>query len=192
MRLIVGLGNPGRGYANNRHNVGFVCVNHFARTQGIRFDKKQGKARIGSGEVAGSKIVLAKPQTYVNLSGQSVSRLVKRFNINLNDLLVIHDDLDLPLGKIRISHGSSSGGHKGVDSIISCLGSQDFTRLRVGIGRPATEGLAETSEPDIMAHVLSDFTPDEKQVIVRVTPRVSEAILCLLSQGLAVAMNRYN
>jgi PTH1 family peptidyl-tRNA hydrolase len=192
MRLIVGLGNPGRGYANNRHNVGFVCVNHFARTQGIRFDKKQGKARIGSGEVAGSKIVLAKPQTYVNLSGQSVSRLVKRFNINLNDLLVIHDDLDLPLGKIRISHGSSSGGHKGVDSIISCLGSQDFTRLRVGIGRPATEGLAETSEPDIVAYVLSNFTPDEKQVIVQVTPRVSEAILCLLSQGLAVAMNRYN
>jgi len=192
MKLIVGLGNPGRGYANNRHNVGFVCLNHFARTQGIRFDKKQGKARIGSGEVAGSKIVLAKPQTYVNLSGQSVSRLIKRFNINLNDLIVIHDDLDLPLGKIRISHGSSSGGHKGVDSIISCLGSQDFTRLRVGIGRPTTEGFAEISEADIIAYVLSNFTPDEKQVIVQVTPRVSEAILCLLSQGLAVAMNRYN
>jgi PTH1 family peptidyl-tRNA hydrolase len=192
MKLIVGLGNPGRGYANNRHNVGFVCVNHFARTQGIRFDRKQGKARIGSGEVAGSKIVLAKPQTYVNLSGQSVSRLVKRFNINLNDLIVIHDDLDLPLGKIRISHGSSSGGHKGVDSIISCLDSQDFTRLRVGIGRPATGGLAEASEIDIVAYVLSDFTPDEKQVIVRVTPVVTEAILCLLSQGLAVAMNKYN
>ena len=192
MKLIVGLGNPGRGYANNRHNVGFVCVNHFAKTQGIRFDRKQGKARIGSGEVAGSKIVLAKPQTYVNLSGQSVSRLVKRFNINLNELIVIHDDLDLPLGKIRISHGSSSGGHKGVDSIISCLGSQDFTRLLVGIGRPATEGPAEASEIDIVAYVLSDFTPDEKQVIVRVTPRVGEAILCLLSQGLAVAMNKYN
>ena len=192
MKLIVGLGNPGRGYANNRHNVGFVCVNHFAKTQGIRFDRKQGKARIGSGEVAGSKIVLAKPQTYVNLSGQSVSRLVKRFNINLNELIVIHDDLDLPLGKIRISHGSSSGGHKGVDSIISCLGSQDFTRLRVGIGRPTTEGFAEISEADIIAYVLSNFTPDEKQVIVRVTPRVGEAILCLLSQGLAVAMNKYN
>ena len=192
MKLIVGLGNPGRGYANNRHNVGFVCVNHFAKTQGVRFDKKQGKARIGTGEVAGSKIVLAKPQTYVNLSGQSVSRLIKRFNINLNELIVIHDDLDLPLGKIRISHGSSSGGHKGVDSIISCLGSQDFTRLRVGIGRPTTEGFAEISEADIVAYVLSNFTPDEKQVIVQVIPRVSEAILCLLSQGLAVAMNRYN
>jgi PTH1 family peptidyl-tRNA hydrolase len=192
MKLIVGLGNPGRGYANNRHNVGFTCLNHFARTQGIRFDKKQGKARIGTGEVAGSKIVLAKPQTYVNLSGQSVSRLIKRFNINLNNLIVIHDDLDLPLGKIRISRGSSSGGHKGVDSIISCLGSHDFTRLRVGIGRPTTEGFAETSEPDIVAYVLSNFTPDEKQVIVQVIPRVSEAIYCLLAEGLAVAMNKYN
>jgi len=192
MKLIVGLGNPGRGYANNRHNVGFACLNHFARTQGIRFDRKQGKARIGTGEVAGSKVVLAKPQTYVNLSGQSVSRLIKRFNINLSDLLVIHDDLDLPLGKIRISHGSSSGGHKGVDSIISCLGSQDFTRLRVGIGRPTTEGFAEISEADIVAYVLSNFTPDEKQVMAQVTPRVSEAIFCLLTEGLVAAMNKYN
>ena len=94
MKLIVGLGNPGRGYANNRHNLGFMCLNHFARTQGIRFDKKQGKARIGIGEVAGNKVVVAKPQTYMNLSGQSVSLLTRKFNINPNDLMVIHDDLD--------------------------------------------------------------------------------------------------
>lgn len=192
MKLIVGLGNPGRGYAHNRHNVGFVCLNHFARTQGIRFDRKQGKARIGTGEVAGSKVLLARPQTYMNLSGQSVSRLMKKFNINLNDLLVIHDDLDLPLGKIRLRHGSSSGGHKGIDSIISSLGSQDFTRLRVGIGRPTTEGLAPTSEADIIAYVLSNFTSEEKQIVVQVIPRAGEAIYCLLSQGLAVAMNKYN
>ena len=192
MKLIVGLGNPGRGYANNRHNVGFVCLNHFARTQGIRFDRKQGKARIGTGEVDGSKVLLARPQTYMNLSGQSVSRLMKKFNINLNALLVIHDDLDLPLGKIRLRHGSSSGGHKGIDSIISSLGSQDFTRLRVGIGRPTTEGLVPTSEADIVAYVLSNFTPEEKQIIVQVIPRASEAIYCLLTEGLVVAMNRYN
>jgi len=192
MKLIVGLGNPGRGYAHNRHNIGFVCLNHFARKQGIRFDRKQGKARIGTGEVAGSKVLLARPQTYMNLSGQSVSRLMKKFNINLNDLLIIHDDLDLSLGKIRLRHGSSSGGHKGIDSIISSLGSQDFTRLRVGIGRPTTEGLAETSEADIIAYVLSNFTPEEKQIIVQVIPRASEAIYCLLSQGLVVAMNKYN
>jgi len=192
MKLIVGLGNPGRGYAHNRHNVGFVCLNHFARTQGIRFDRKQGKARVGTGKVAGNKVLLARPQTYMNLSGQSVSRLVKKFNINLNDLLVIHDDLDLPLGKIRLRHGSSSGGHKGIDSIISCLGSQDFTRLRVGIGRPTTEGLAPTSEADIIAYVLSNFTSEEKQIVVQVIPKASEAIYCLLTEGLMVAMNKYN
>ena len=192
MKLIVGLGNPGRGYAHNRHNVGFVCLNHFARTQGIRFDRKQGKARIGTGEVAGSKVLLARPQTYMNLSGQSVSRLIKKFNINLNDLLVIHDDLDLPLGKIRLRHGSSSGGHKGIDSIISSLGSQDFTRLRVGIGRPTTEGLVPTSEADIIAYVLSNFTSEEKQIIVQVILRAGEVIYCLLTEGLVVAMNKYN
>ena len=191
MELIIGLGNPGRGYANNRHNIGFMCLNHFARTQGIRFDKKQGQARIGSGEVAGSQVVLAKPQTYMNLSGQSVSRLVRKLSINLDDLLVIHDDLDLPLGKIRIRRGGSSGGHKGINSIIYCLDSQDFLRLRVGIGRPATS-FAEISEADIIAYVLSDLTTEEKQVITQVVPRVSEAILCLLTEGFVAAMNKYN
>ena len=193
MKLIVGLGNPGRGYAHNRHNVGFICLNHFAKTQGIRFDKKQGQARIGIGEVAGSKVVVARPQTYMNLSGQSVSRLVRKFNINLDNLLVIHDDLDLPLGKIRIRQGGGSGGHKGVDSIITWLGSQDFLRLRVGIGRPAiTPGSTESSEADIIAYVLSDFTPGEEQIIAGVIPTVSEAILCLLTEGLITAMNKYN
>ena len=193
MKLIVGLGNPGRGYANNRHNVGFVCLNHFARTQGIRFDKKQGRARIGLGEVAGSKVVVAKPQTYMNLSGQSVSLLVKKFNVSPNDLIVIHDDLDLPLGKIRIRQDGSAGGHKGVGSIITELGSQNFIRIRVGIGRPVkNEGFTELSEDEIITYVLSDFTPDEKQAITQVIPRVSEAILCLLTEGLVAAMNRYN
>ena len=189
MKLIVGLGNPGRAYANNRHNIGFICLNHFARTHGIRFDRKRGLARIGMGRVAGNEIVLARPQTYMNLSGESVSRLVKKFNINLNDLLVIHDDLDLPLGKIRISHGSSAGGHKGINSIITCLGSQDFIRLRLGIGRPDK---AEVSEDEIIGYVLSDFTPEQKQAITPVIPRVSEAILCLLTEGLTAAMNKFN
>ena len=189
MNLIVGLGNPGQGYVSNRHNVGFACLNHFAGMQGIRFDKKQGQARIGSGKVAGSQMVLAKPQTYMNRSGQSVSRLVEKFNTTLDDLLVIHDDLDLPLGKIRIRQGGGSGGHKGINSTITELGSQDFLRLRVGIGRPAT---SELSEADIITYVLSDFPPEEKQVIAQVVPRVSEAILCLLTEGLAAAMSKYN
>jgi len=189
MKLIVGLGNPGRHYVNNRHNIGFMCLNHFARTHGIRFDKKQGRARIGMGRVAGSGVVLARPQTYMNLSGQSVNLLVKKFNISLDDLLVIHDDLDLPLGKIRIRRSGGSAGHKGIDSIITCLGSQDFSRIRVGIGRPAS---ALLSEADIVAYVLSDFTHDERQTITQVIPMVSEAILCLITEGIVAAMNRYN
>jgi PTH1 family peptidyl-tRNA hydrolase len=191
MKLIVGLGNPGRHYANNRHNTGFMCLNHFAKMQDIRFDKKQGRARIGTGEVAGNRVVVAKPQIYMNLSGQSVSLLVKKFDITLDDLLVIQDDLDLPLGKIRIRRGGGPAGHKGVDSIITCLGSQDFSRIRIGIGRP-TEPFAEISEVDIIAYVLSDFAPEEKRTIAQVIPKVSEAILCLLTEGLEAAMNKYN
>lgn len=193
MKLIVGLGNPGRGYTHSRHNIGFLCLSHFAKAQSIPFDKKQSKARIGRGEAAGNEVVLAKPQTYMNYSGQSVSLLMNRFDINFDDLLVIHDDLDLPLGKIRIRQGGGSGGHKGVGSIISSLENHDFVRIRVGIGRPtAPPDFAPTSEDDIIAFVLSDFTTEEKQVIAQVIPRVSEAIRCLLSEGLEVAMNKYN
>ncbi len=193
MKLIVGLGNPGRIYAYNRHNIGFMCLNHFARAQGIRLDKKQSLARIGTGEASGIEVILARPQTYMNLSGQSVSRLVQKFNIDINDLLVIHDDLDLPLDKIRIRYGGGSGGHKGIESIITELDSQDFSRLRVGIGRPTSdEGSTETFYTDIATYVLSDFTPDEKQAVNVTVPRVSEAILCLLTEGLTAAMNKYN
>jgi len=193
MKLIVGLGNPGREYEKNRHNIGFMCLNHFARTQGIRFDKKQGKARIGTGEVTGVKVVLARPQTYMNRSGESVSRLVKRYDIDLDDLLVIHDDLDLPLGKLRLRQGGGSGGHKGIESIISCLGSQDFIRLRVGIGRPMlTGGGNEISDADIIDYVLSDFSAQERRIVTKVIPRVSEAIYCLLTEGLIASMNKYN
>ena len=193
MKIIIGLGNPGRGYASNRHNIGFMCLNHFARTQGIRFDKKQGKARIGMGEVADNKVVLARPQTYMNLSGEPAGYLLKRFGINFDNLLVVHDDLDLPLGKLRLRQGGGSGGHKGVESIISCLGSQDFLRIRVGIGRPmATDNSGEISDADIIAYVLSNFSAQEKRIITSVIPRVSEAIYCLLTEGLTIAMNKYN
>ena len=192
MKLIVGLGNPGRGYDGNRHNIGFICLNHFARTNGIRFDKKQCQARTGTGEAAGSQIVLARPQTYMNLSGESVSRLINKFHTNLDDLLIIHDDLDLPLDKIRIRHGGSSGGHKGVDSIINCLDSRDFPRLRIGVGRPSTESTSEMEEADIISYVLSDFTAGEKQIMSRVIPRASEAVMCFLAEGLTAAMQKYN
>jgi PTH1 family peptidyl-tRNA hydrolase len=191
MKLIVGLGNPGQAYANNRHNIGFMCLSHFARAQGIKLDKKQGKARIGTGEIAGIRVVLARPQTYMNESGEAVSRLVKRFDIDPGELVVIHDDLDLPLGKLRIRKDGSSGGHKGIESIISCLGSQDFVRVRVGIGRPMP-AVSEMSEADIIDYVLSDFTADQVPIVSAVISRVGEAIYCLLTEALTAAMNKYN
>jgi PTH1 family peptidyl-tRNA hydrolase len=189
MKLIVGLGNPGRNYAHNRHNIGFMCINNFARSQGVKFDRKQSRARTGKSKIAGNEVILAKPQTHMNSSGEAVSRLVNKFKMNLGDLIVIHDDLDLPLGKIRLSSGSGSGGHKGINSIIKELGSQDFIRVRIGIGRPDK---AEASEDDIIAYVLSDFTSEQKHAIAPAIPKVSEAILCLLTEGLEAAMNKYN
>ena len=143
MKLIVGLGNPGKEYSTNRHNIGFLCINHFAKIHRIALDRKQGKARIGTGRVAGNEVVLAKPQTYMNLSGESISLLMRNHKVNLEDLMVVHDDLDLPLGKIRIRQGSSAGGHNGIKSIIASLGTQDFVRIRVGISRPQAEGEEE-------------------------------------------------
>lgn len=191
MKLITGLGNPERGYANNRHNIGFFCLNYLAKHQGIHFNKKQCRARTGTGEINDIQVVLARPQTYMNLSGHSVSLLVNKFKVELDELIVIHDDLDLPLGRIRIRQGGSSGGHKGIESIIGELGSQDFIRIRVGIGRP-NENATEVSENDIIKYVLSDFTPDERQTIKPVIARVSDAILCLLTEGLEMAMNKFN
>jgi len=192
MKLIVGLGNPGFLYALNRHNIGFMCVRHLARTHKITFDRKQGHARTGIGRIGRYKVVLARPQTYMNASGESVNALLKRLNIRPADLIVIHDDLDLPVGKIRLRLGGSSGGHKGIDSIIARTGTQYFYRVRVGIGRPEEENNAALKEEAITSYVLSDFTPEEKKIIDETIPKVGEAIAYLLSAGLSAAMNKYN
>ena len=191
MKLIVGLGNPGRIYAHNRHNAGFRCLNHFARLHSIRFDHRQCRARVGIGEVRGEKLLLAKPVTFVNLSGDPVAGLVRKHGIPLNDLLVIYDDLDLPLGKVRLRQSGGSGGHKGMNSIISALESKDFPRIRVGIGHPQTEEQS-ISEDAIVNYVLSDFLPQEEAIIKPVIVKVAEAIDCFLSRGIEAAMSKFN
>ncbi len=191
MKLIVGLGNPGQGYSNNRHNLGFMCVSYFAKENGIKFDKKQGQARTGTGEIGGETVVAARPETYMNQSGQAVSRLVKKFSISLDDLIIIHDDLDLPVGRIRIRQGGSAGGHRGIESIISGLGDKEFLRVRVGIGRPSGSGRG-ASEDAIVGYVLGGFAPEERNVIDQTIPAVSEALECLIAEGLSAAMNKYN
>jgi PTH1 family peptidyl-tRNA hydrolase len=191
MKLIVGLGNPGKTYAHNRHNAGFRCLNYFARLRSIRFDHRQCRARVGLAEAKGEKLLLAKPGTFVNLSGDPVACLVHKRDIPLSDLLVIYDDLDLPLGKIRLRQSGGSGGHKGMNSIISALGSEDFPRIRVGIGRPQAEGQS-ISEDAIVNYVLSDFSRQEEAIIKPVIVKVAEAIDYFITQGIEAAMSKFN
>jgi len=192
MKLIVGLGNPGRHYVNNRHNVGFKCVDLFAREYGISLTQRRALSKLGTGEISGTKIVLAKPQTFMNLSGEAVSALIRRYHLSSKDVLVIYDDLDLPLGKIRIREKGSSGGHNGLKSIISHLGTQDFPRIRVGIAPAEGGDSTSASEVDAIEHVLGDFTDEEKIVMREVYIKVAAVIECILTEGIAAAMNKYN
>lgn len=191
MKLIVGLGNPGKTYAHSRHNIGFQCLNYFAGVHSIRFDRRQCQARVGIAEARGETLLLVKPRTFVNLSGKSVACLVHKHRIPLSDLLIIYDDLDLPLGKIRLRQNGSSGGHKGMNSIICALDSEDLPRIRVGIGRPEANGQS-MSEDAIVSYVLSDFSPDEEATIKPTIVRVSEAIDYFLTQGIVAAMSKFN
>ncbi len=186
MKLIIGLGNPGKAYAGSRHNIGFHCINHLARSHHITFDRRRCHARIGMGMVAGTEVVLAKPQTFMNLSGESVKLLMRELKVPPSDLLVIYDDLDLPLGKIRIRPDGSAGGHKGMESILAALGNQSFARVRVGIGRPQQDG------HQVVDYVLGSFHPVEKKIAEETVTRVTEAVHCLLTEGLIAAMNTYN
>ncbi len=193
MKLIVGLGNPGRAYASSRHNIGFRCINHLARKHSVSLKQHQCRAQTGSGEIAGVPVLLARPKTFVNLSGEAVSRLMRKHSIAADDFIVIHDDLDLPLGKLRIRKGGSSGGHKGINSIISAIGSKEFYRIKVGIGRPVgPDGMPTTDEKLIVDYVLGNFTPEEEKAIEPVIAKVAEAVVCLLTEGLSAAMNRFN
>lgn len=187
MKLIVGLGNPGSQYAQNRHSMGFQCLNYLAKAHGLSYTVKAGKARLATGRINGHEVALAKPQTFMNLSGESVASLMARFRLRPADILVVHDDVDLPLGRLRLRPGGGSGGHRGLESIIRAVGSQDFIRLRVGVGRPPDTGEGELSD-----YVLSDFSPDDRETLHEVFQRVAEAILVILNDGIAAAMNRYN
>lgn len=187
MKLIVGLGNPGRIYSDNRHNAGFHCLDFLARRHGIALRQRRARAQVGSGEIASVPVMLAKPRTFMNRSGEAVAALVRQLHIPLSDLVIVYDDLDLPLGKIRIRERGSSGGHKGMESIIAHLGSGGFPRIRVGIA--PGEAMQDIRTPDF---VLSDFTPEEKAVIRDVQARVADALRTILADGIKAAMNKFN
>lgn len=192
MKLVVGLGNPGKEYAHNRHNVGFRCINRLARLHSINVKQHQCQSQVGIGTIAGIKVVLAKPKTFVNLSGNAVNQLMRKHDIDISDLIVIYDDLDLPLGKIRIRPSGSSGGHRGMKSIIAALGSQDFCRIKIGIGRPNPNSEIDHDVDIVVDHVLSDFTPDEEQLIKPAIARAAEAVESIITEDVGAAMNKFN
>ncbi len=186
MVLIVGLGNPGETYARHRHNVGFQCVKYLADRHGMRFLDKQHRARVASGTLAGQRVVLAKPFTFMNDSGQSVAALVRWHKIDPSrELLVIYDELDLPFGTLRMRPGGSAGGHNGMKSIIQQLGTQDFARLRVGIGRPPHGGESKN-------WVLNNWGRDEAEELPEIYARVAEAAERFVGDGVLLAMNWVN
>ncbi len=183
--LLVGLGNPGREYRDTRHNIGFMLIDRVCKAAGISLMRVQSKALVGTGQIEGRRVVLAKPQTFMNLSGQAVAGLVRFYKTPLSQLLVAHDDLDLPLGTVRLRPGGGSGGQKGMASIIQQLGTQEFGRLRLGIGRPP-------GQMDAAAYVLERFTASEQKVLDMVLDRAVEAVKVFIRDGLETAMNRYN
>jgi PTH1 family peptidyl-tRNA hydrolase len=186
MWLIVGLGNPGEEYARTRHNIGFQCVNLVARRHGLDFDGKRAKARVAEGQIAGQRVVLAKPFTYMNLTGQSIVGLCQWYKIQpAEQLLLIYDDLDLPFGVLRLRERGSAGTHNGMKSVIGQLGSQVFPRIRFGVGQGPPGR-------DAARYVLGRFTRDEESQLPALQARVADAVEVILREGFTVAMNRYN
>ncbi len=183
--LIVGLGNRGREYAHNRHNVGFMIVDRWAAAHTLAFDKLQHQAIMALGRTGEQRVIVAKPQTYMNDSGRAVSALLRYYKIPLERLLVIFDDLDLPFGIIRLRAEGGAGGHNGMRSIIQHLGSNTFARLRVGIGRPP-------GRMDPAAFVLQDFNHDETAEFDTLLDRAGQAIDTFLTAGITSAMNQFN
>jgi PTH1 family peptidyl-tRNA hydrolase len=183
--LIVGLGNPGRDYRLNRHNIGFRAIDRLSKGWSIPLGNVRNKALIGHGQLEEVKVILAKPQTFMNLSGQSVAPLLRFYKIPQEKMLVIVDDLDLPLGTLRLRENGGSAGHKGMTSIIGQLGSNDFLRLRLGIGRPAGRLPVED-------YVLQNFTEKEEELLSSLLDRSAEAVEVFINKGIKSAMTQFN
>ncbi len=183
-KLIVGLGNPGIRYAQSRHNAGFLVLDLLAEKHHLSFTRRRFDALLAEGEIAGARVLLCKPQTFMNLSGKAVGKVSSFYRIPSHDIIVCYDDLDLPLGRIRLKPRGSAGGHHGMESTIAALGHSDFARLRVGIGRPATK--------EDISHVLGSFSDEEGQTVQDTIDRAVEALEIWLREGIEKAMNEFN
>lgn len=184
MRLVVGLGNPGSRYEKTRHNLGFGVIDTLAARWRIDVSRQKFHAWLGDGEVAGQRVVLLKPATFMNLSGLAVRAATAFYKLSPQELIVVLDDLDLPVGKVRVRAAGSSGGHRGLENIIALLGTDAFCRVRIGIGGDAKREAVE--------HVLSEFAPAERERVDAAVSRAADAVECWLAEGVAAAMNKFN
>ena len=184
MKLLVGLGNPGEKYLLTRHNVGFMLAEEVARRSGVSLKKKGYQGLYGVGRVAGQETTILLPQTFMNLSGASVNAAYQSLGVSPGDLIVAHDDLDMPFGALRIRPEGGHGGHNGIRSICSVLGTGEFVRIKIGVGRP-TQG-------DVTSHVLGRFSADERAVLSTLLERVADATEEIVRNGVKSAMNLYN
>jgi PTH1 family peptidyl-tRNA hydrolase len=184
-RLIVGLGNPGTTYEETRHNVGFMVVDHIAATFGIPLSKSKYDTRYGSGVIEGVDVLLAKPMAFMNNSGPPVQKLAHFFKIPAKQMVIIHDDIDLAYGRLKITEAGGHGGHNGVRSLATAMGNADFSRLRIGIGHPG-------SRDHVTGHVLGRFTSEDKRALDDVITRARQGLVVLLSRGIEEGMNQVN
>jgi PTH1 family peptidyl-tRNA hydrolase len=183
MKLIVGLGNPGKEYAATRHNVGFDVVETLAKRAGVQTGKRMGQARVGEALFRGEKVFFVKPQTFMNLSGVAVNSIARKFKVQPSDIIVVYDDLDLPVGRVRVRARGSSGGHKGVQSIIETLHTNEFPRVRIGIG---------SARGETVDYVLSRFNRQERPVVDTAIQIAADAVEAILGDGVEAAMNKFN
>ena len=185
VKLIVGLGNPGKEYIHTRHNVGFFCIEHLANKWGIKVSSRGKTSVLREGKFAENDVVLIKPRNFVNRSGIAIVQALNRFKASPCDLLILYDDMDLSLGTIRLRTRGGSGGHNGIESVIDALGTRNFSRLRVGIGRPC-QGI------DPVEYVLGTFSMPDLECVNNVVLRVGDVVECLLKEGISNAMNKFN
>ncbi|HWF57606.1 MAG TPA: aminoacyl-tRNA hydrolase [Candidatus Dormibacteraeota bacterium] len=183
--LVIGLGNPGGEYAHTRHNVGWMCLDQLESRGRFGRARREGPARVREGSLDGYDVVTARPQTYMNLSGKAATHLLRRYGMPTEDLIVVHDEVDLPLGRIRLKRGGGAAGNKGVLSIADALRSQDFTRVRIGVSRPE-------DREQMVDYVLDGFSPEERPRLAAVLGRAADAVTAIVRDGLERAMTEYN
>lgn len=183
MFIIVGLGNPGSEYNGTRHNIGFEVIDYISNKYNININRVKFKGVYGEGFIEGKKIILLKPSTYMNLSGESIRDIMNFYKISSQEIIVIYDDISLPVGKIRIREKGSAGGHNGIKSIIQCLSIDEFPRIKVGVGQPAN---------GLVSHVLGKFPAEEVEVLRKVIPVCNEAVVEILKNSVKESMNKFN